>query len=38
MAMRDSTDPSGPVLYFWNEEYRAYQLGVQDGQSDLLVP
>ncbi|MFE3578101.1 DUF397 domain-containing protein [Streptomyces vinaceus] len=38
MAMRDSTDPNGPVLYFWNDEYKAYQLGVQDGQSDLLVP
>ncbi|MGW2539832.1 DUF397 domain-containing protein [Kitasatospora sp. NPDC001574] len=38
MAMRDSTDPDGPVLYFSNAEYKAYQLGVQDGQSDLLVP
>ncbi|PPT14785.1 DUF397 domain-containing protein [Streptomyces cinnamoneus] len=38
MGMRDSTDPEGPVLYFWNAEYRAYQQGIADGQASLLVP
>ncbi|MFF3006382.1 DUF397 domain-containing protein [Kitasatospora sp. NPDC057940] len=37
-AMRDSTDPSGPVLFFWNGEYEAYVEAIRDGQEDLLAP
>ncbi|MEU9044073.1 DUF397 domain-containing protein [Kitasatospora sp. NPDC048343] len=38
MGMRDSTDPDGPVLYFWNAEYRAFQQGIANGQESLLAP
>jgi hypothetical protein len=35
ITMRDSKDPDGPVLTFTPEEWRAFTLGVQDGEFDL---
>ena len=33
ITMRDSKDPDGPVLTFTPDEWRAFTLGVQDGNS-----
>jgi Domain of unknown function (DUF397) len=35
IAVRDSKDPSGPVLTFTPAEWRAFTAGVQDGEFDL---
>jgi Domain of unknown function (DUF397) len=35
IAMRDSKDPDGPTLYFTPEEWRAFTLGVLDGEFDV---
>jgi uncharacterized protein DUF397 len=35
IAMRDSRSPEGPVLIFTPDEWRAFTLGVQDGEFDL---
>jgi Domain of unknown function (DUF397) len=35
IAMRDSRHPDGPVLIFTPDEWRAFTLGVQDGEFDL---
>jgi hypothetical protein len=35
ITMRDSKDPGGPVLTFTPDEWRAFTLGVQDGEFDL---
>ncbi|GAA1264119.1 hypothetical protein GCM10009665_61990 [Kitasatospora nipponensis] len=35
-AMRDSTDPEGPKLYWTVGEYTAYTRAIQDGQQNLL--
>lgn len=32
--MRDSKDPDGPVLTFTSDEWRAFYLGVMDGEFD----
>lgn len=34
-AVRDSKDPSGPVLRFSAETWRAFIAGVRDGEFDL---
>jgi hypothetical protein len=33
--MRDSKDPDGPVLTFTPDEWKAFTLGVQDGEFDV---
>jgi Domain of unknown function (DUF397) len=35
VTMRDSKDPNGPVLTFTPDEWRAFTLGIQDGEFDL---
>ena len=35
ITMRDSKDPDGPVLTFTPDEWRAFTLGVQDGEFDV---
>jgi hypothetical protein len=35
IAMRDSRSPEGPVLIFTPDEWRAFTLGVLDGEFDL---
>ena len=35
ITMRDSKDPDGPVLTFTPDEWKAFTLGVQDGEFDL---
>lgn len=35
MAVRDSTQPDGPVLIFTPAEWEAFVGGVQDGEFDL---
>ena len=35
IAVRDSKDPDGPVLTFTPDEWRAFTLGVQDGEFDV---
>ncbi|HET9517628.1 MAG TPA: DUF397 domain-containing protein [Actinoplanes sp.] len=34
-ALRDSTDPQGPVLYFTAAEWEAFVGGAKDGEFDL---
>ena len=34
VAVRDSKDPSGPVLVFTPHEWRAFLDGVRDGEFD----
>ena len=34
VAVRDSKDPSGPVLVFTLHEWRAFVTGVRDGEFD----
>jgi hypothetical protein len=34
IAVRDSKDPSGPVLVFTTHEWRAFVNGVRDGEFD----
>jgi hypothetical protein len=34
VAVRDSKDPSGPVLLFTPKEWRAFLAGVRDGEFD----
>jgi hypothetical protein len=34
VAVRDSKDPSGPVLLFSDHEWRAFLAGVRDGEFD----
>ena len=34
IAVRDSKDPSGPVLLFTSHEWRAFVAGVRDGEFD----
>jgi uncharacterized protein DUF397 len=34
IAVRDSKDPSGPVLLFTAPEWRAFLAGVRDGEFD----
>ena len=34
IAVRDSKDPSGPVLQFTAHEWRAFVAGVRDGEFD----
>ena len=34
IAVRDSKDPSGPVLVFTPHEWRAFLAGVRDGEFD----
>jgi hypothetical protein len=35
IAMRDGSDPDGPVLIFTPDEWRAFTAGVSDGEFDL---
>ena len=35
IAVRDSKDPSGPMLLFTRLEWQAFLAGVQDGEFDL---
>jgi len=35
VAVRDSKDPSGPVLTFTPAEWHAFVAGVRDGEFDL---
>lgn len=35
VAVRDSKDPDGPVLYFDEDEWPAFVAGVRTGQFDL---
>ncbi|MGW1261215.1 DUF397 domain-containing protein [Streptomyces drozdowiczii] len=35
-AVRDSTNPDGPVLFFTDAEWTAFTGGVQDGDDNLL--
>ena len=35
IAVRDSKDPSGPMLLFTPREWRAFLDGVRDGEFDL---
>jgi Domain of unknown function (DUF397) len=35
ITMRDSKNPDGPVLTFTPDEWRAFTLGVQDGEFDV---
>jgi Domain of unknown function (DUF397) len=35
ITMRDSKDPGGPVLTFTPDEWKAFTLGVQDGEFDV---
>jgi hypothetical protein len=35
VLVRDSKDPSGPVLSFTHSEWRAFVAGVKDGEADL---
>ncbi len=35
-AVRDSTSPDGPVLFFTDSEWAAFTGGVQDGDDNLL--
>ena len=35
ITMRDSKDPDGPVLTFTPDEWKAFTLGVQDGEFDV---
>jgi len=35
IAVRDSKDPNGPVLFFTHEEFRAFANGVKDGEFDV---
>ena len=35
IAVRDSKDPSGPMLLFTPREWRAFLAGVRDGEFDL---
>ena len=35
VAVRDSKDPSGPMLLFTPLEWRAFLAGVRDGEFDL---
>jgi hypothetical protein len=37
IAVRDSKDPSGPMLFFTLLEWRAFLGGVRDGEFDDLV-
>ncbi|OUC95935.1 DUF397 domain-containing protein [Streptosporangium minutum] len=37
-AVRDSKDPSGPVLYFNLTEWKAFLSGVKASEFDLPVP
>jgi hypothetical protein len=34
IAVRDSKDPSGPILLFTPREWRAFLAGVRDGEFD----
>jgi hypothetical protein len=34
VAVRDSKDPSGPILLFTPKEWRAFLAGVRDGEFD----
>lgn len=34
VLVRDSKDPDGPVLRFTSEEWKAFTLGVKDGEFD----
>lgn len=35
VAVRDSKDQAGPVLYFKNDEWDAFLRGAKDGEFDL---
>jgi hypothetical protein len=35
ITMRDSKNPDGPVLTFTPDEWKAFTLGVQDGEFDV---
>jgi uncharacterized protein DUF397 len=35
MAVRDSKDPEGPILFFTPSEWAAFVGGVKDGEFDL---
>jgi hypothetical protein len=35
VAIRDSKDPTGPVVMFTEHEWRAFLAGVRDGEFDL---
>lgn len=35
MAVRDSKNPAGPILFFTPDEWSAFVGGVKDGQFDL---
>jgi hypothetical protein len=35
MAVRDSLDPDGPILYFTPAEWEAFVGGVKDGEFDV---
>ncbi|MGV9778923.1 DUF397 domain-containing protein [Streptosporangium sp. NPDC003464] len=37
-AVRDSTDPSGPVLYFTLTEWNAFIKGIKASEFDLTEP
>lgn len=34
VAVRDSKNPNGPILIFDSQEWRAFILGVKDGEFD----
>ena len=35
IAVRDSKDPTGPILLFTHHEWRAFLAGVRDGEFDV---
>ena len=35
VAVRDSKDPEGPVLFFPPDEWQAFTAGVRDGEFDV---
>lgn len=36
IGLRDSKDPSGPILTFTPEEWQAFLAGTKDGEFDLI--
>lgn len=37
VGVKDSKDPDGPVLQFTRSEFRAFVLGVKDGEFDQFT-
>lgn len=38
VGVRDSKDPSGPILYFTRDEWAAFQEGMLDGEFNHCLP